>query len=41
MCIHVAFENLSFQGSVKEPCSNPQRVYAITASPSFADFAAL
>jgi hypothetical protein len=41
VCIHTALENLSIQGSVKEPRRDPQRAYAITASPSFIDFAAL
>jgi hypothetical protein len=40
-CIHTALENLSSLGSVKKPCRDPQRGYAITASPSFTDFAAL
>jgi hypothetical protein len=39
-CIHTALENLSILGSVKKPCGDPQRGYAITASPSFTDFAA-
>jgi hypothetical protein len=39
--IHAALENLSSLGSVKKPCRDPQRGYAITASPSFTDFAAL
>jgi len=38
--IHAAFENLSIRGSVKKPCGEPQRGYAITSSPSFTDFAA-
>jgi hypothetical protein len=39
--IHAAFENLSIRGSVKKPCGEPQRGYAITASPSFTYVAAL
>jgi len=39
-CIHTALENLGIGGSVKKPCRDPQRGYAITASPSFTDFAA-
>jgi hypothetical protein len=38
--IHTALENLSIVGSVKKPCGDPQCGYAITASPSFTDFAA-
>ena len=41
MRIHTALEKLSIDGSIKEPCRDPQRGYAITASPSFTDFAAL
>ena len=41
VCIHAAFENLSILGSVKKPSCNPQRGYAITASPSFTYVAAL
>jgi hypothetical protein len=38
--IHAALENLCIDGSVKEPCRYPQRVYTITASPGLTDFAA-
>ena len=41
MCIHTALENLSIRGPIKEASGNAQRSYAITASPSFTDFAAL
>jgi hypothetical protein len=41
MRIHAALENLGFGGSVQKPCRDPQRAYAIAASPSFTDFAAL
>jgi hypothetical protein len=40
VCIHTALKNLSSLGSVKKPCRDPQRGYAITSSPSFTDFAA-
>jgi len=39
--IHAAFENLSIRRSVKKPCRDPQRGYAITASPSFTYVTAL
>jgi hypothetical protein len=41
MCIHTSLENVSIHGSVKKACRHPQRAYAITAGPSFTDFAAL
>jgi hypothetical protein len=41
MRIHAALENLSIHGSIKKPCRDPQRADAITADPSFTDFAAL
>ena len=39
--IHTALKNLSILGSVKKPSCDPKRGDAITASPSFTDFAAL
>ena len=39
--IHAALENLSIHGSVKKACRDPKGAYVITASPSFANFAAL
>ena len=41
MRINAALENLGIGGSVEKPCRDPQRTYAIAASPSLADFAAL
>jgi hypothetical protein len=38
--IHAALEDLGIDGSIKEPCRDPRRGYAITISPSFTDFAA-
>jgi hypothetical protein len=40
VCINTALKNLSILGSVKKPSCNPQRADAITAGPSFTDFAA-
>jgi hypothetical protein len=33
--IHAALENPSIHGSVKKPRRDPQRAYAVIASPSF------
>jgi hypothetical protein len=41
MRIHAALEKLGIRGSVEKPGCNAQRAYAIAASPSFTDFAAL
>jgi hypothetical protein len=41
MRIPAALEKLGIRGAVEKPGCNAQRTYAIAASPSLADFAAL
>jgi hypothetical protein len=41
MRIHAALEDLGIDRSIKEPCRDPKRAYAITTGPNFTDGAAL